>query len=283
MTGPKSVTQKVSIGPIALMPGEEKTVCVVVPMNNLAEVAVNGIDVALTAGSHHLIVYQTTAAATDTPYPCAPFTGIAIGTDVPMFFANKQNATWTFPSGVAQDVPAQAMVKLEAHYINTTQSPIMGHGDVTFRGWEKATAPAYQPANFTFWGTMKINIQPHATYSTGQLFQSGIAGTHLIAITTHQHRLGTGVQVWESAAPGQVGPQIANDLNWADPAWGAIQYDFDGTNGLTYQCSWENTTDQTVTFGESALDEMCFVGGYYWPSHGLDLCINGKCKNRTAN
>jgi hypothetical protein len=35
-----------------------------------------------------------------------------------------------------------------------------------------------------------------------------------------------------------------------------------------------------VSFGESALDEMCFVGGYYYPSQGMDLCLDGMCQLR---
>ena len=120
----------------------------------------------------------------------------------------------------------------------------------------------------------------HATASTGQQFQTGIAGTHLILITTHQHRLGTHASVWESPAAGQLGRQIANDANWSDPALSPLSpvYDFDGTNGLSYQCDWNNTTDTDVHFGESALDEMCFFGGYYYPAQGLDLCIDHKCR-----
>ncbi len=280
--GPIAVTQKISIGPVDLAAGEEKTVCIVLPLGNAEDLVVNGMDVTLAQGSHHLIVYQTTAAATAVPYPCAPFTGIAIGTDTPMVFANKEKSSWTFPSGIAQEVLAGAMVKIEAHYINTSASPIMGRGDVTFRATRKASAPPYQAADFTFWGTMNISAAPHSTATTGKQFQVGIAGTHLIAITTHQHRLGTGVRVWESTAQGQLGPQIANDLNWSDPAWSPLApaYDFNGTNGLSYECDWNNTTDQSVSFGESAKDEMCFIGGYYYPAQGLDLCIDHTCKNR---
>ena len=76
--------------------------------------------------------------------------------------------------------------------------------------------------------------------------------------------------------------QLADDMDWSTPSWSLIapQFDFDGTNGLTYQCSWTNTTDEVVSFGESALDEMCFVGGYYYPSQGMNLCLDGQCRNR---
>lgn len=280
--GPDSITKSITIGPIDLAAGEEKTVCVVVPLGNTEDLVINAAEVALERGSHHLIAYKTTALPTTTPYPCAPFTGIAIGTDSPLVFANKAMASFQFPSGIGQDVPTDAMVKLEAHYINTSPSPIQGKGTLTFHGIPKSKSPPYQPADFAFWGTQKISIQPHATFSTGQQFQTGIAGTHLILITTHQHRLGTNASVWESPAAGQLGKQIANDANWSDPAITPLspQVDFDGTNGLSYQCDWNNTTDSPVTFGESALDEMCFFGGYYYPAQGLDLCIDHKCRNR---
>jgi hypothetical protein len=65
-------------------------------------------------------------------------------------------------------------------------------------------------------------------------------------------------------------------------AWRTLspQVDFDGTNGFTYQCDWTNTTDQTVQFGESALDEMCIIAGYYYPSRGIIDCIGNGCTAR---
>ena len=274
--------ETISVGPIAVAAGAETTVCIVVPFGATEDVLVNSIDVNLAPGSHHLIVYQTTAAPTTTPYACSPFTGIAIGADTPLVFANREQVTWTFPKGIAQVIPANTYVKIEAHYINATASAIQGHGEVTFHTTPKAGAAPYQAANFTFWGTTNIDIPPNATASTGMMFQAGIAGTHLISITTHQHRLGTNVSVWESAASGQMDQQIAHDTDWSNPSWGLLapQYDFDGTNGLSFECNWTNTTDQKITFGESALDEMCFVGGYYYPSKGLDFCLDGNCKNR---
>jgi hypothetical protein len=114
------------------------------------------------------------------------------------------------------------------------------------------------------------------------MFQAGPAGAHYFLASTHQHRLGTGIQIWESAKQGDMSNQIVYDHDWANPSWKLLapEYVFDGTNGLTYQCDWDNTTDQTVTFGESALDEMCFVGGYYYPSKGFQFCMNGHCGYR---
>jgi hypothetical protein len=217
----------------------------------------------------------------DDPVNSTPFAGLALGTDIPIVFANTKQETWAFPAGIAIDLPANQMIKIEGHYINTTASDLQGTGNVTFDTVPAATAPAFQAANFNFFGTTKITIPPNSTYSTGPLFQAGIAGTHFISVTTHQHRLGTGAQVW-LGNQGDMSDRVANDTDWSTPSWSLIapQYDFDGTNGLNYQCDWTNTTDQTVGFGESALDEMCFVGGYYYPSQGMNLCLDGHCQRR---
>ena len=76
--------------------------------------------------------------------------------------------------------------------------------------------------------------------------------------------------------------QVLDEKDWSNPALKMFDppIAFDGTNGLSYQCSWQNGTDQAVQFGESALNEMCFVGAYYYPSQGFDLCIDGRCKTR---
>ena len=273
---------KASVGPIDVPAGIETTQCIVVPLGNKEDVVVQSIEVDLAPGSHHLIVYTTTEMERAEPLNCAPFTGIALGTDVPLFFANKAKAEFAFPAGIAQEIPANQMVKIEAHYINPSATALQGKGTVTFRTLPKATAPAYQPANFLFWGNTHIDIAAGASFSTGPQFQVAPSGTHLFLVTTHQHHLGTRAQVWASAHAGDLSKPVTDDADWSNPAWKMLspQLDFDGTNGLSFQCDWANTTSKDVSFGESANDEMCFVGGYYYPSQGLSLCINGQCRRK---
>src|SRR4051812_25211088 len=72
MPGPAAA--ELAIGPIDLAPGEEKTVCIVKRLVNTEDVVVTGMTAELGAGSHHLIVYRTTATAEMlTPTSCSPF------------------------------------------------------------------------------------------------------------------------------------------------------------------------------------------------------------------
>ena len=57
-----------------------------------------------------------------------------------------------------------------------------------------------------------------------------------------------------------------------------IQYDpplhFQKGEGFRDRCSWNNTTNKSVGFGEGGTDEMCFFWAYYYPSQGYRTCIN---------
>ena len=268
-----------TIGPIDLPAGVETTKCIVSPFGNTEAVVIQGFDSTLALGSHHLIVYLTTAAVQPTPVDCSPFTSVVSGSDVPLAIIDRKQVDFAMPQGIGLDIPANANLRIEAHYINTTASDLQGHGLVTFHTVPKATAPAYQPASFLFYGTALFTIPPNASHSTGPIFQVGPAGTHYFLAMTHQHRLGTGVTAWGSAHQGDLSNQLVADKDWSNPSWKLLSpmVTFDGKSGLTFQCDWTNTTTQSVSFGESALQEMCFVGGYYYPSKGFEFCLNGAC------
>jgi hypothetical protein len=277
-TNPNDVSA--TFGPVAIAAGVETTQCIVVPLTNDHDALVTSLEAHLAPGSHHLIVYKTTDNPTTDPLNCSPFTGIALGLDVPIFFANKDNESFAFPNDVAVTLPAHQLVKIEAHYINATSAQIQGTGSITLHTTPDAGAAPYQEANYLFYGTKQINIPPNTTYSTGVHFQAAPAGTKFFLVSTHQHRLGTRVQAWASAQAGDMSNPIADDKDWSNPSWKSLDpaVDFNGTNGISYQCDWNNTTSQTISWGESALDEMCFVGGYYYPSKGFQLCIDAFCK-----
>lgn len=279
---PASAPVIAAIGPIDLAAGEEKTVCIVKRLDNTEDMVATSFVSDLAPGSHHLIVYRSTAAAEQlTPFSCNPFEGI-LGGDVPLVIVTRSHLDYAMPSGVGVPLAKGQMLKIEAHYINTTSAAIEGNGAVQVNGVPAADAGTYQPAEVGLWGTTSINVPARSTFSTPVNFQKGIAGTKMFALTTHEHRLGTRAQVWASAAPGDVARQLSNDTDWASPAFVTPPEPiaFDGTNGLSYQCDWSNSTDTAVSFGESALNEMCFVILYYYPGHQTDLCLDGQCQGR---
>jgi hypothetical protein len=270
---PPVATLDAGIGPIPLSPGQETTVCITLALSNDQPVYIPRITVTLAEGSHHLVVYRSMATTESlTPTQCTAFQGILMGQAVPLMITEKRSDDLTFPTGVALKIQAHQMIELEAHYINTTAQTLQGRGTVDFETVPLATENVTE-SDLAFWGTLSI-VLPSGVQSVGPLFASGLAGTHGFALTTHQHRLGSDFKVWfaNSASDTNHAP-VADTTDWANPPLYRLspELDFNGQNGLAYQCTWNNTTGQVVTFGESALQEMCFLWMYYYPSHGFDM------------
>jgi hypothetical protein len=278
-------TYETGIGPIALLPGQELTECITVSLNNAAGAFVRRFRADLSQGSHHMIVYTSTATTeSPTPTPCQPFIGILTG-EHPVFIAQQAHAELDFPVD-QNDVPVgfqiapNQMLKIEFHMINTTTAPIQPTGKAYFDTIPLASMVTL--SDIAFWGTKNIVIPPNGSADTGVLFQQAIAGTYSFAVTTHQHHLGTEMQVWYSSMPGDTSDRIVDSHSWSDPPLAilkpAISFPAGGSKGLSYECHWVNPTPNVVTFGESAAtNEMCFLWHYYYPSIGFQACLDGLC------
>jgi hypothetical protein len=266
-------TMTVTVGPIAVTAGTETVVCVTMRLSNTESVYVPRITVQLAPGSHHLVVYRSQATTENlTPTQCTTFQGILTGTGVPLIISEKPSDDLTFPKGVALKFAPHQMIELEAHYINVGTSTLQGMGTVHFETIP-TTTPNIIESDFAFFGTTNIVLST-GIQTIGPLFVAGRAGTHGFALTTHQHRLGSDFKVWAAnGATDTNHPPIADTTDWANPPLYRLkpELDFNGQNGLAYQCTWNNTTGQVVTFGESALQEMCVLWMYYYPSQGFDL------------
>jgi hypothetical protein len=264
-----------SIGPIPLASDEETTVCITMRLPNEEAVYIPRITVDLALGSHHLVVYRSMATEENlTPTPCTAFQGILQGQAVPLMITEKLSDDLTFPQGVALKIQPHQMIELEAHYINTGATMLQGMGSAHFETIPVTTANVIE-SDLAFFGTLGIALSPApGSQTVGPLFVTGKAGTHGFALTTHQHRLGTDFKIWSATSASDVNhTPVADTKDWANPPLYRLspELDFNGSNGLAYQCQWNNTTGQLVTFGESALQEMCFLWMYYYPSQGFDM------------
>jgi hypothetical protein len=204
--------------------------------------------------------------------------------------AQQPHSELVFPTDdsgvpVGFEIQPNQMVKIEMHYVNTTNFQLDVMGKVSFD-----TVPLTSTVTKTdlaFWGTTEIDIPPNSAGDTGVRFQAALAETKTFSLTTHQHHLGTEMRVWY--ADGADDPnktQVASGKNWADPPLELFSPPLDfpanngnklSTKGFAYQCTWNNTTPNQVKFGEGFNDEMCFLLQYYFPSQGFHICLDSFC------
>ncbi len=268
---------------VPVLPGEEKTVCIYIRLSNPEPMFITKAVGELLPGSHHLLVYRSTEANENlNPTRCSPFAGLLSGKEILINETARAKSVMDMPKGVGLKIEANQMLKLEAHYINTTKTTLSGKGIITFDTLPAST-PGMIEANGYFWGTTKLKIPPKTTWDTGVKFQAGLAGTKAFFMTTHQHRFGTKMTLWPSTtAMDTSAPPLVEEQNWAEPNMFLVEphFAFDGTSGISWKCEYNNTSDTEVLFGESAFQEMCFTFGWYYPSKVYDVCLDGICLNR---
>lgn len=280
--------------PTDLTPGQEVTRCVIVPMGNAGAEFVRRIYVNLGAASHHLIMYRSTMRTLrETPFPCEGFSGIRSlqDFDTPLAIAQMTESTIQMPNNVGMPVDANEFVRLEFHAVNVTAAPVRAMARVLIDTVDQ-TAPL-AAANLMFWGNVSINLPPNAP-SDVEMFQTPLASVRVFGLTSHTHHLGTRATIHRATATRMAAPQgniftnvvdgqlLHESRSWSEPPLTLFDppITFAQGEGLHLNCHYQNTTNQTVTFGESVNNEMCFLWAYYYPApRGVHICAKGYTPN----
>ncbi len=271
----------VTVGPIAVESGYENTQCVVMRLGNPAGFKVGRFDNVISSSSHHMIVYRTKDTEEKlTPFDCSPFVETLDPTKgSPVMITQKAEDTLQLPPGVAYTFDENQMLRLELHYINTKPSTEQVTATATFTA---IPDQEYQhEADFIFIGDLDVSIPPNAAATVGPTYfplPGEFDGVNFFALTGHTHRFGTNVTI--ATAPSASGADTpvydVPGWKWDEPA--TVQhsppFQVPQNGGFRFQCDYQNTTSQQVTFGESANKEMCFFWAYYYPSKGARVCFH---------
>jgi hypothetical protein len=266
-----SPTYDVAVGPITLAPGEERTVCVDKKIAANHSVDVVKIASEMTKGGHHLVFYKSAATVeSTTPFACQTFRDVLGGT-VPLYIAQKPSTELNFPAGVAYTMPASQMLRVELHFVNTTPQPLAVTGTVHLGEAKEGTITEH--ANLMFYGNVGIFLPPQSMATVGPSFHAIAPGRKIFGLTGHQHRLGTSVTIELAPDALTSGTELYKNTNWDEPPLTIFNPPLTptGTQGLRYTCTYNNTTNGIVTFGENADQEMCFLWAYYYPDQGFDI------------
>lgn len=253
-----------------VQPGEEDTQCVQIKLSNSEPVDIVKLHNTLSAGSHHFILTALNdPAAPEQPLTrCRGFGGAVTG--APLTITQAHDDQVVLPDGIGYRLNPGHVLHLEMHYINTTDAPI----DITATSELFAGAPdeALQPAAVLLVGTAQISVPPRSTAETEPTFlklPAGMDDVQFFAITGHTHSFGTDVSVALASADQEPLQDLYKPVhyNWEAPESTVLQphVSVPSDGGFVLRCAWDNTSDQELTFGESALQEMCFFWGYYYP------------------
>jgi hypothetical protein len=277
----KGESWTVEWGPVMAEPGVEDTRCVVKRLPTDRPVRIGQIVNDLGKASHHMIVYRLAdEEETEEPQACDPFVDVLDpAKGAPLAVSQTSKETIALPQGVAFTLEPGQLIRIELHFINASDQPQELRAATTFV--EVPEEEFEQEADFLFVGNPEIEIPPMADATLGPSFlpmPASMSDINVFAITGHQHQWGTDVQVSLSGDQGDEGEPVyaPENFQWDEPE--TIYHDppiqVGEGSGFRFTCSWRNMSTETVGFGESVNDEMCFFWAYYYPSKGAKICFH---------
>ena len=270
-------------GPYEVPSGIEDTKCMIRRVNNDRSIHVGQIHNVLGDVSHHYIVYRIAEGEESTePFDCQPFADVLNPENgAPLMVTQKAEETLTLPDGVGFTFEPNQLVRLELHFLNATQEPQTVEVTSTFT--TVSDAEFTDEADFLFIGNPDINLAPGQSVTLGPHFlplPEDVTGAKIFGITGHTHQLGTNVEVAYQDGPSGTPIMLYDieDYDWEEPPTVMLTppTEVAAGGGFNFSCSWTNTTQSQVTFGEGVSEEMCFFWAYYYPSKGAKVCVHSE-------
>jgi hypothetical protein len=232
-----------------LAPGGENTSDLAIESLD-RDVVIGGMRPLSPIGTHHTVLFRG-ASGTNMIYASG------VGTNELMF-----------PPGTGMRITQGTLLGLQLHIFNQTDGMLEGTSGIEM--FEIDPSTTVEEVDMFLPGPQDLSIPPGEHTQTGRCTVNG--SYKLFALFPHMHQLGSHMKTTVTAGG------TAHVLNDAP-------YDFEHQAVLSFEplqvnagdtidtaCTWTNTTNQTVTWGESSTTEMCFSILYRFPRGSEEFC-----------
>jgi hypothetical protein len=179
-----------------------------------------------------------------------------------------------FPTDVGIRVSAGQQIHLNLHLFNATDNPISGDSAILVKS---QPTPPPTLAEMVFGGTFNIILS--GANQNPQVVRGGCTANQdytMFALWPHMHQLATHHKV--THVRGGTNTVLHDQpYQFAEQEYylQAPLIEVQQGDRIETECTYVNTTGQTVTFGDSSNQEMCFTGLYRYPAADSGLfCSN---------
>jgi len=267
---------QLKLGPFDVAPNFNREFFVFQKVGNLVDTYVKRFEIEMRAGSHHFLIYNFRA---NTPSSIMPKEGVirdiwdanggfnmlnAAPMQYHTFFGGTQwpRLDYTFPEGVALKMPANAGFDLNSHYVNKGKEKITGEVYANLHTVDKSQVK-YE-ANILDLNNTNIFLPPKQKTTLQKSFTFN-KQTRIIMLFSHAHQYMTSFKVFvEGGANNGKMVYFADDwehppiLTFNDPLI------LEAGTKLRLEATYDNTTNNAISFGLTADDEMMILFGYYY-------------------
>ena len=267
---------QLKVGPFTVVPNFERELFVYRALGNTTPIYVSRFETRMRVNSHHQLLYTFAPGTPSNVFP--PFDVIRdlrnpdgsfnfINT-IPMgyhtYFAGSMTPVggYTFPVGVALELPAGAALDINVHYVNSGTANIIGEA---YANLHTVDASQVQHVAKTLNLSNTSLLLPPGQRTTMSKSFNFSATTRILSLTSHMHKLGEKFVIRIRGGP-RDGEIIYQNTDWESPA--IVTFDqplvLSAGQGLTSEITYNNTTARMVVFGLTSEDEMGIIFGYYY-------------------
>lgn len=238
------------------------------------DTAIQRVVTDMSSGSHHLHVYNLTEGTSRTLEDCDPNDFHAL-----IHAAGRPHQETVYPAGMATKVRGTKGFRIQLHYINTTTQVNTVSATVKLSPVDPTTVTKWVAQ--LYFNRVVLSVPPGAaqTVQTTCSIPSAYGAIALIGGGSHMHRRGV-----HFVAATNTGANLIDTTDWDEPP--LVSYDppvmMNPADSITWTCTYNNDTGQTLTFGPSALtNEMCIYLARYYTSDANDVQI--ECQSPSPN
>jgi hypothetical protein len=174
----------------------------------------------------------------------------------PLFAAGAGKVDFAFPPGVVNAIDSGAQILVQLHLLNTSDHRITDFAKLVMATTDEEQT---QPVLLAVFGNTNINLPPGQSTSLVTDCQNPVT-TRAVGFFPHMHMLGKSMTL-------EVGPDAdslqtlfrRDPYDFNDQAIDATDTMVTAGSHVRLTCNYDNTRQDTVTYGESSFDEMCFL------------------------
>lgn len=268
---------QLTVDSFAVSPTMERELFLYRRLGNASDLYVTRIQSRMRAGSHHLLLYTFDESKSAFPCNTRPVPDVVrdirnmdgtmnLVNMLPMachvYFAGAmtQDFDYSFPSGVALKLPANAALDFNVHYVNRSPAPLPGQAMANLYATPLAqvqkVARSLNLANTGF-------TLPARTRTTIRTAFPMSVRTTVLGLTSHMHALGERFEILVRRANGTETSVYVN-TDWEHPAFTnfATPLVLEPGDALVSVVTYNNVRDIPVGFGLLSTDEMNIIFGY---------------------
>lgn len=264
------------LGPWDVAPNFEREFYYYEALNNDEDLFVNRVDMAMSSGSHHLILYELSDDIPAALIPEAnvfrdvrdangnyilsnlmitPYQKFVTGTQWPLM-------NYHFPPGVALRIPANGGFDVNPHYVNRSDEVIQGEIYANLHTVDSSQVE--HVAELLFMNNLEFSLPPQAITTVTKTFLVE-ERIQIFQLFSHTHEHMTELRVFIDGGP-RNGELVYIAYDWEHPP--ILELDptltLEPGQGLKLVTTYDNDTNRTINFGLLSSDEMMILFGAYY-------------------